>query len=273
MPEHTSSLDHTTTIDALEAVLATTVALATDTPADLPIATCPGWDAAALWRHLGMVHRWAAETVATRSDVAIDRRTMDMHLPGDDHWAPWLAEGADALLGTLRDTAADEPVWVWADDPRACWWARRQLHETVVHNADAALALGRGTDGAIDVPPAIAADGIDELLDNLPARLGWRGDEAPALPELTVHLHATDTDGDGARLGDSGEWMVTTSTDAVTYTHGHGKGDIAVRAPVGHLLLACYGRLPVDGTGAAGGAAIFGRPGDWDRFLEVVTLG
>ena len=52
-----------------------------------------------------------------------------------------------------------------APGPRA-FWARRQCHETTIHSVDAlAAALGRyptSADTAID--PAVAVDGIDELL-------------------------------------------------------------------------------------------------------------
>lgn len=266
MPEHTSRLDHTATVDALESTLADTVALAADTPADLSIPTCPGWDAAHLWKHLGMVHRWAAEIVATRSDVRINRNDMDMHLPEADLWAPWLADGADTLLAALRDTAPDEPMWVWGDDPRAAWWSRRQLHETIIHNADTALALDR----EVDIPGDLAADGLDELLDNVAPRLAWRGPDAAALPGLTVHLHATDS-ADAVDPADAaaGEWMISVGADTVTYTHSHSKGDIAVRGPVSALLLTTYGRRPL----AASGLELLGDRADWDRFLDVVSLG
>lgn len=189
MPEHASSLDHTATIDALESVLATTVALAADTPAELPVPTCPGWDATtALWTHLGTVHRWAAEIVATRSDVRIAFRDIALHLPEDGMWAPWLADGADVLLAALRDTAGDEPMWVWADDPLGTWWARRQLHETIVHNADAALALGRGSTCGPSSPPTASTSCSTTRRRACPGGAG----KAPPLPTLTAHLHATD---------------------------------------------------------------------------------
>jgi uncharacterized protein (TIGR03083 family) len=255
---------YTAVVDALEAELARTVRLAELTEASLPIPTCPGWDAAGLWRHLGMVHRWAAEIVRTRSDVVLDRSSMDMHLPADDLWAPWLAEGADLLLSALRGSAADQPMWTWGDGGDAAWWARRQLHETLVHDADAALALGRDEELAA-IQPSVAADGIDERLHNLTASLWWRGADAPALPGICVHLHATD---DG--LGEAGEWMVTLGGEPpVRWEHAHGKGDVAVRGPAWSLLLSLYGRLPADHPDLE----IFGDPDVFARFREIAALG
>jgi hypothetical protein len=226
---------YTAVVDALEAELARTVRLAELTEASLPIPTCPGWDAAGLWRHLGMVHRWAAEIVRTRSDVVLDRSSMDMHLPADDLWAPWLAEGADLLLSALRGSAAD-----------------------------AALALGRDEELAA-IQPSVAADGIDERLHNLTASLWWRGADAPALPGICVHLHATD---DG--LGEAGEWMVTLGGEPpVRWEHAHGKGDVAVRGPAWSLLLSLYGRLPADHPDLE----IFGDPDVFARFREIAALG
>ena len=52
-----------------------------------------------------------------------------------------------------------------APPPRR-FWARRQAHETTIHGADAVgAALGRWPTAAdVDVDPALADDGIDELL-------------------------------------------------------------------------------------------------------------
>ena len=46
------------------------------------------------------------------------------------------------------------------------FWARRQAHETTIHRADAVAAgLGRRPRSAeLDLDPAFAVDGLDELL-------------------------------------------------------------------------------------------------------------
>jgi uncharacterized protein (TIGR03083 family) len=255
---------YTTVVDALEAELARTVRLAEMTEPILAIPTCPGWDAAALWRHLGMVHRWAAEIVRTRSDVVLDRSSMDMHLPTDDLWAPWLAEGADLLLSALRGSAPDQPVWTWGDGGDVAWWADRQLHETLVHNVDASLALELD-DELRSIDANVAAAGIDERLRNLTASLWWRGADAPPLPQICVHLHATDD-----ALGEAGEWMVTLGGEPpVVWEHAHGKGDVAVRGPAALLLLSMYGRLPADHPDLER----FGEDAAWRSFREIAALG
>jgi uncharacterized protein (TIGR03083 family) len=253
---------YTATVDILEAELTRTVRLAERTDPDLDIPTCPGWKASRLWKHLGMVHRWAAEIVESRSDVPVDRSSMDMHLP-DGNWAPWLAEGSDLLLESLRGVAADQPLWTWGEGADAAWWANRLLHETLIHNADAALALD--PDRTAEMPVAsVAAAGIDERLENLPSSLGWRDPDATPLRELSVHLHATDEG-----LGEAGEWMVELGGHPpVLWEHAHDKGDVAVRGPAAVLLLSMYGRLPGDHPDLE----LFGDPGVWEEFRTVAAL-
>jgi uncharacterized protein (TIGR03083 family) len=253
------SFDHLAHVDLLEEELVRCVSLAEAAPPDLVVPTCPGWTASDLWEHLGAVHRWAAEIVRTRSDVRISRRDLDLGLPTDGAWGPWMADGAEMLLAALRPTSGGEEVWVWGADPHTRWWSRRQLHETLVHDADVALALG--TD--FDVAPDVAADGIDELLDNLPVRFSWPGASAPTGP-ATVHLHATD---DG--LGEAGEWMITLGDGTLCYEHGHGKGDAAVRGPAAELWFVANRRKGADGAGVEvlGDAAALGS------FLDAAALG
>ncbi|MGI9578435.1 MAG: maleylpyruvate isomerase family mycothiol-dependent enzyme [Microthrixaceae bacterium] len=279
MDQNPGHLNHAGTIDALEEELSRTVRLAEQTPGDLPIPTCPGWTSADLWEHLGTVHRWVTEIVRERPTERVSRRNIDPKVPTDGLWSPWMAEGADDLLAVLRDTSAEDPMWSWGADQHARWWARRQLHETVVHNADAALALGE----EFDVVAPVAADGVCELLDNTAVRLTWPGAKPPADP-VTIHLHATDAadpalpDAGAAGLGDLGEWMIELGDGNVSYTHGHGKGDVAVRAPVTTLMLLMNRRVDPqdfsDPGSTVGGVAgeVFGEPSVLAGALESLSL-
>ena len=58
-----------------------------------------------------------------------------------------------------------------------------------------------------------------------------------ALPTgATLHLHATDADG---------EWVIRFTDSGIAWERGHEKATTAVRGPVTALLLFTYGRLPV----------------------------
>ena len=136
------------------------------------VPTCPGWNVADLVTHQGMVHRWAAATLRLESDhqttdsVAAAAAAPDL--------LEWYSAGLDALIATVTAAAPDVQATVFLNDapaPRQ-FWARRQAHETTIHGVDAISArLGRWP-GAEDVTidPALAADGIDELLTGFVTR-------------------------------------------------------------------------------------------------------
>ena len=132
---------------------------------DVPVPTCPDWTVRRLIGHQGMVHRWAAANLRGKT-VEIDateRAGRRAPSPVD-----WLRDGAIDLVAAITTAPDDVQTVVFLNDapgPRA-FWARRQCHETTIHSVDAlAAALGRyptSADTAID--PAVAVDGIDELL-------------------------------------------------------------------------------------------------------------
>jgi len=200
------------------------------------VPTCPGWDLAALAKHVGVVHRWAAQMMRDGATERLDFRKVERNLPADPSGYPaWLREGAAILDAQLRAHPAETSVWTWGDGHTVGWWARRMAHESLVHRADAALALGR----PFVADATLAVDGVDEFLENLPAA---GASFAPNVHELTgngetLHLHATDADG---------EWMITLTDTGFTWGHGHGKGDVAARGAAADLLLLTYGRLAAD---------------------------
>ena len=210
----------------------------------LEVPTCPGWTAAKLVKHTGIVHRWVERIVATRTSARIEQRDIETGLPAAEAGYPaWLAAGAAPLAATLRSAGPDATVWAWGADQRSGWWARRMLHETTVHRADADLARG----GWPEIDPVVAADGIDEFLSNLPTarRASARLAELPA--GASLHLHATDSDG---------EWLIRFDGGAVEWSRGHEKATTAVRGPATALLLFTYGRIP----GQDSRLSVFGDP-------------
>lgn len=210
--------------------MASVVRDAPDISAD--VATCPKWTIAELARHTGLIHRWATKIVSSRAEARIPFPDEDSPWESADGWAQWLTAGAAPLVAALRAAGPRAAVWTWGPGRSAGWWARRMLHETTLHRADVELTLG-----AVPViDPRIAADGIDEFLENLP--MARR--PAPHLASLpageSMHLHATDSDG---------EWLVRFLGPAgIEWSRGHAKATAAVRGPVAELLLFAYGRIP-----------------------------
>ena len=222
------------------------------------VPTCPGWTIGRLVAHIGAVHRWATQIVATRATAPVDRRDLDMGFPDEgSEWAAWLAAGAGPLMAALRSARPDSPVWTWGPAGRSGWWARRMLHETTVHRADAETALG----AVPAVDPVVAADGIDEFLSNLPFARRPR-EHLGSLPAgESLHLHATDSDG---------EWLIRFPgpDGGIEWSRGHAKASAAVRGPVSVLLLFTYGRVP----GSDPRLTVFGEQSLLDAWQQKTAL-
>ncbi len=231
-------------------------AAATGLDPAIEVPTCPGWAVAKLVKHTGIVHRWAEAIVSTRTSTRIEQRGLEIGLPAAEAGYPaWLAAGAAPLAAALRSAGPDTAVWAWGAEQRSGWWARRMLHETTVHRADTEFAAG----GWPEIDPVVAADGIDEFLANLPAarRPAARLAELPA--GASLHLHATDSDG---------EWLIRFGDGGVTWSRGHEKATTAVRGPVTALLLFTYGRIPA----ADSRLSVFGDPSLLSAWQEKTAL-
>ncbi|GGQ26787.1 maleylpyruvate isomerase family mycothiol-dependent enzyme [Streptomyces roseolilacinus] len=224
---------HTAYCDGVRDHVARFVAAVRDADPATPLPTCPGWTLADLARHVGEVHRWMEHLVRTRATVRVEPEDVPLGLPGDPAAYPaWLARGADAVVRTLRAAHPDTPMWSYGADPHVRFYPRRLFFETVVHLADVELALGAEP----RVAPGVAADGIEEFLENLPY-YGWVAEPAARLGRdgETLRLRAADT---GA------VWTLTLGGGGFTWrADGGGPAATAtVEAGCGELLLLLYGR-------------------------------
>lgn len=221
-----------------------------------PVPACPGWNLSQLVRHVGRGDRWAAQIISDRVDHYLDPRTVRDGKPPADPAAfvPWLNDSAATILDAVAAVGEQTPVWTFIGARPASWWVRRRLHESTVHRADAALALG--ADYELEAP--LAADCISEWLDLVAARGG--GDGPPPLEDgVTLHLHATDEG-----LGAAGEWLLQGGPEGVRWETGHAKGDCAVRGWAQELMLVVLRRKPLE---EADGVELFGDPGVLSTWL------
>jgi len=223
------------------------------------VPTCPEWSLEQLMRHVGRGDRWAAQIVAEQLTDRLDPRAVAGGKPpvGRDNEIAWLQDGVRALLDAVGKSGAQTPVWTFLGTRPAAWWIRRRLHETAVHRADAALALG--TEFSIDA--AVAADGITEYLERVMIRSAendpaWGG--PPLSDGQSLHLHATD---DG--LGTAGEWTIFGRAVGIEFEHGHTEATTALRGPARDLLLSIVRR----GNAAELGVQIFGDESVWETWL------
>ncbi|WP_051342944.1 maleylpyruvate isomerase N-terminal domain-containing protein [Pseudonocardia spinosispora] len=213
------------------------------------VPSCPDWDVAELVVHVGRAYRWAGDLVGrTVTDPTQMADTAAFTPPdGLDARLDWLLEAADQLVAAVRRVGSDTPVWNFTgrESPVAAFWPRRMTHDTVVHRVDLALAVN----GSFDVDPELAADTISEFLDlvTAPGAAAARPDLAAEMRGTgqIIHLHATDS----PSLGEAGEWVITRGPEAVTWGHGHTKGDVAARAKVTDLMRMLFNRTnPGDPT-------------------------
>ena len=138
-------------------------------------------------------------------------------MPPDDALAGWLREGLDALMVALSDQG--RPCWTLAGPATAAWWRRRQALETAIHRVDAERVLGP----ASPVDPALAADGVAEVVDVLHPRQLRLG--RAAVPAAALRLT---TDGQGS-------WLVAGPSPATE-----------ISGPAETLLLLVWGRMDLD---------------------------
>jgi len=232
----------------------------------IPVPSCPDWNVGQLLRHLGGVHRWAATIVRTRATEPVRAQVPDYAAYASEDPSvvvPWLAEGAAQLVEALRAAGPGTPLWTPVPGGSTDFYARRFTHETLIHRADATLALS----SAFSVAPEVALDAIDEWLElgALPMHFEVHPQTRELLgPGRTVHLHATDT---SPRA--SAEWVIDLTGDTIAWRRAHEKAAVAVRGPLTELLLVVYKRLAVRG----GDIQILGDAQLLDFWLERVSFG
>lgn len=243
--------DYLARIEAETARLAT---LADDLT--VPVPTCPGWTVGDVVTHVGQMHRWAVHVLRNQVQERIWSFQVPTGLPEGAHGdAAWLTAGAAEMLETLRATDPSTTVWTWGPDKRASWWPRRMFFELLVHRADVEIALGVEP----EFPAETAIDGIEELLHNLPeARWVTKPLAELDVEGATIHLHASDADG---------EWTITQGpAGKITWERGHAKGDVALRGPVRDLLLVLYNRR------SPGAVTVHGDRDLLDRWLSAASV-
>lgn len=251
--------------DRLLAVLRSDVARLAALPADaldIPVPTCPGWTVTDLLAHLGRVHHRAVALLEGAPFVPLDDWPPT---PEGPPAVAWSREVADELVAALGRVDPDTPSRNWVGEVPVSFWLRRMAQETSLHRWDVEQALG----GAATIDADVGADGVDELLTWFLPRIP-AADLASVAPSTgpgpdagdqarTLHLHATDTEG---------EWMITLDAAGASVTTGHGKGDTAVRATGELLELLVWNRAALD----APGVEVFGDTALAARFLAVTRF-
>ena len=188
---------------------------------DAAVPSCPDWRVADLLGHVGRLHRWVAAIVESGGESPSDHWS-DAEPPPEAERLEWFAGGVDLIADGLLRVEPSTPAWSWTTDNTAGFWARRQANETAVHRwdaqnsrpgprADRARARGRRRRRVLCLLPY------------------WRGASTLPVGGESIHLHATDGDG---------EWLVRLGTDGLVVTPRARQGRRRdARAPRHDLLL------------------------------------
>lgn len=212
------------------------------------VPTCPGWTIGELVGHVGAVQHW----VLAHLDVAPDERVRFSEVPTPppgEEVLDWFAAAHERLAERMAGLDPEVEVGSFVGPVPLAWWARRQAMELAVHRYDAEVATGRPS----PVDAALGVDGVDELFDVIVPRLGAK----LAGNGETIHLHATDVEG---------EWLLERTAAGAEVRRGHAKGDVAVRGPAGDLFLLVWGRRDLDVF------EVFGDAGVFERWQDVTAI-
>ncbi|MGW5639807.1 maleylpyruvate isomerase family mycothiol-dependent enzyme [Streptomyces sp. NPDC003832] len=226
---------------------------------DVQVPTCPGWTLFDLVRHLGEGRRkWAGIVTAGPADAPpAPAAVQDADAVPRELGAllDWWEASARQLLDALRESGPDRGCWTWwegSQSPRnAGAVARHQLQEIAVHTYDAQIASGSPQ----PLPEEVALDGVDEFLSTCCAT-------PSAWPHRPASVDYLATEGRS--------WRLTLSADGARadrlpdHDAAPAPADASLRGTAGELVLALYGRVPVDSLKAEGDRHLFDQLLAWD---------
>jgi len=249
-------------IDERAVAFRAAVAAAPSLEARVP--TCPDWTLLDLVRHLGGVHRkWAAVVAAGPADAPPAKTAADGALAAPrerEALLAWSAESTEQLLGALRESGPDRGCWTWwggSQSPQTSGAvARHQVQEAMVHTYDAQVTLGAPQ----PLPDEAALDGVDEFLTTCCA-----GPYAWPYEPCALDYHAIE--GRSWRLGLSAEGVRVTGLPATAADASLAEAspvDASLRGTAGELVLALYGRVPLESLKIEGDRRHFDLLIDWD---------
>ncbi len=232
------TLDSAQLLAALQSQGDDLVRTAAQSDPDRKVPYCPGWTVRDLVAHLETVYRWAGQIVRERWQSRPDRAER----AGEGVRS--LAAAHAELLEILRTAPADLACWThWPAPSGRDYWIRRQTHETAVHNVDLHNAVRGIPAGGAELDPALAGDGVDEMVCGFSRRFRPWLREAPA---HVLALHAADIDR---------WWWIRLGPGEPEFGRGQTDHGTAVSGRAGELLLWLWNRREPAGLDVTGDPA------------------
>jgi uncharacterized protein (TIGR03083 family) len=147
-----------------------------------PVPSCPAWTGSDLLWHLGEV-QWFWGTVVKDRLQSPDGLEQPPRPDSDHGLVQFFEEQSARLVLALTDADPAEEVYMWADDKTVGYIRRRQAHEALIHRLDAELTTG---DGPTPFDPALASDGLQEVIDVMYGGQPPWGSFTPTGPQFQV---------------------------------------------------------------------------------------
>ena len=186
------------------------------------VVTCPPWDRAALLHHVAGAHSWVRAQVEHGPSDRV-RFKQSPQAPEGDELPDWYEDNVRGLVDALSTMDTDA---------RLAHLGRRPARVVLPapHGPrDRGAPLGRRRRRR-STPRWRSTASTSTWAVRSP-----RAGRAASRSHGTIHLHATDVEG---------EWLVTLGPDGITFEHGHAKGDVALRGTASDLLLWAWNRVP-----------------------------
>jgi uncharacterized protein (TIGR03083 family) len=219
---------------------------------DVTVPTCPDWTLFELVQHLGAGRRAWAATIDAGPAASAKSTGQNTQAPQDrENLLPWLAESFQQLIDSLRQAGPARGCWTWwgkSQTPQTCGAvARHQLHEIAVHTYDAQLTIGAPQ----PIPTEIALDGVEEFLSTIgTTTVAW-----PHRPAV-VDYHAVEGGSWRNEMSEQGARLTTPADES--------PADTVVRGTADQLVLALYGRIPLDSLTIAGNRQLLDQLVEWE---------
>jgi uncharacterized protein (TIGR03083 family) len=234
-------------VDERSAAFRATIAAARDLDARVP--GCPDWSLRDLVAHLGRVQRfWSVAVRAGAADGPPPPEVVGDTEPRGD-LLEWFGESTRMLLAALGEIDPAAECWTWwqpSDAPKTAGAvARHQVQEAAVHTYDAQEAIGKPE----PLPAPVAVDGVAEFL------VVTLGSAGPWPHERARVVFATD---------EGPSWTVGLSpAGAQVDPPGGGDPVATVRGTASDILLALFGRVPMDRLRIDGDADVVDKVRAW----------
>jgi uncharacterized protein (TIGR03083 family) len=230
---------------------------------DARVPTCPEWTLFDLVQHLGAGRRsWAATVAAGPAATAKVVWEGVPAAPRDrEALLAWMAASTQQLLDALGEAGPDRGCWVgWGDSqsPPTCGAvARHQVQEIALHTYDAQVTVGAPR----PLLDEVALDGVEECQFTCVATTSaWPHEPA------AIDYHATEgrswrlwLSAEGARIA-----RLPSSGTMPATAAGEDAADASAQGTASELVLAFYGRIPVDSLKLDGDRRVFDQLIAWE---------